>query len=144
VTESIQIRNFNFLNDYPEVLKLWENAGDGIHLHRSDENDEILKKLDRDPDLFLIAESRGRIIGAVMGAFDGRRGMVYHLAVAYSHRRRRLGRLLMEELEKRLRSKGCIRCYLMVAPENLEAASFYEDAGWSKLDLYVFGKDITE
>ena len=53
---------------------------------RSDTLDEISKKIIRDPNLFLVAEQKGVIIGAVIGGFDGRRGLVYHLAVAEKHR----------------------------------------------------------
>ena len=49
---------------------------------RSDTLAEITKKVQRDPDLFLVAEADGRLIGSVIGGFDGRRGMIYHLAVA--------------------------------------------------------------
>ncbi|MBU4225890.1 MAG: GNAT family N-acetyltransferase, partial [Chloroflexi bacterium] len=67
---------------------MWSLAGPGIHLRRSDEPDEIQKKLQRDPDLFLVAEYNGMVVGAVLGGFDGRRGLVYHLAVAENHRNR--------------------------------------------------------
>ena len=53
---------------------------------RSDTLAEIAKKLERDPDLFLVAESAGRIIGSVICGFDGRRGIIYHLAVASTFR----------------------------------------------------------
>ena len=138
----ILIREFSFPEDYPVVCRLWSLAGPGIHLRRSDELDEIQKKLQRDPDLFLLAEYEGALVGAVLGGFDGRRGLVYHLAVAENHRNRGVGALLMEELEKRLRAKGCIRTYLLVTRDNAEAIAFYEKGGWQKMDLYVYGKDI--
>ncbi|MGE5124033.1 MAG: hypothetical protein ACM3H7_05905, partial [Acidobacteriaceae bacterium] len=81
LSEDIILREFRFSTDYSQVIDLWRNAGSGIHLRRSDEREEILKKLQRDPDLFLVAESGGRTIGCVMGGFDGRRGLIYHLAV---------------------------------------------------------------
>jgi len=142
VSRPILIREFSFPEDYPVVCRLWSLAGPGIHLRRSDEPDEIQKKLQRDPDLFLLAEYEGTVVGAVLGGFDGRRGLVYHLAVAENHRNRGVGALLMEELEKRLRAKGCIRTYLLVTRDNAEAIAFYEKGGWQKMDLYVYGKDI--
>jgi ribosomal protein S18 acetylase RimI-like enzyme len=111
-------------------------------VRRSDEPEEIQKKLQRDPDLFLLAKEDGRVIGAVLGGFDGRRGLVYHLAVAEERRKQGIGALLMDELEKRLRAKGCLRTYLLVTYDNAEAIDFYEKHGWEKMDLHVFGKDI--
>jgi predicted N-acetyltransferase YhbS len=77
----ISVREIHFQEDFPAVRLLWENAGPGIHLQESDTPEEIWKKLQRDPDLFLVAEENGIIVGTVLGGFDGRRGMVYHMAV---------------------------------------------------------------
>jgi ribosomal protein S18 acetylase RimI-like enzyme len=78
-----------------------------------------------------------------VGGFDGRRGMVYHLAVEESFRSQGTGEMLMEELEHRLRIKGCIRCYLLVTTENDGAIRFYEKHGWKQMDeVYTYGKDL--
>jgi ribosomal protein S18 acetylase RimI-like enzyme len=142
VSRPPSIREFRYPDDYAAVRALWETAGPGIHMRRSDELQEIQKKLQRDPDLFLLAEQDGRVIGSVLGGFDGRRGMVYHLAVGAEYRRRGIGERLMEELEKRLRAKGCLRFYLLVTCDNEEAIGFYEKRGWEKMDLHIYGKDI--
>jgi ribosomal protein S18 acetylase RimI-like enzyme len=139
----VLIREFKYPEDYPAARLLWENAGPGIHLRRSDDPGEIQKKLQRDPDLFLIAEIDDKMVGTVLGGFDGRRGMVYHLAVSDQDRRLGIGELLMDELERRLKSKGCIRCYLLVTVENEDAMHFYKKRGWSHMNyVYTFGKDL--
>jgi len=138
----IKIREFSFPNDYKPVYELWENAGSGIQLRRSDEISEIKKKLERDPDLFLVAEYHNEIIGAVLGGYDGRRGLMYHLAVAEEYRQQGIGELLMISLEENLRKKGCIRYYLLVTKDNQTAIKFYKSRGWELLDLFVFAKDI--
>jgi ribosomal protein S18 acetylase RimI-like enzyme len=140
--DCISIRNFHFPNDYDKVLALWKSAGQGIHVRRSDEPGEIQKKLQRDPDLFLLAEQDGQVVGTVLGGFDGRRGMVYHLAVQVEYRLRGIGDALMEELERRLKQKGCIRYYLMVTNDNQEAIRFYEKRGWERMNLFAYGKDL--
>ena len=138
----MRIRDFRFPEDYEEVYNLWENAGSGIHLRRSDEPEEIAKKLQRDPTLFMLAEIDGRIVGSVIGGFDGRRGMMYHMAVAKHFRRKGIGTILMEALELRLKEKGCIRYYLLVAKDNIEAVDFYQKRGWEIMDLFALGKDL--
>lgn len=139
---NFSIRSFVYPDDYPKVQALWENAGSGIHLGRSDTLEEIAKKIQRDPDLFLIAEIDGQVVGAVLGGFDGRRGLVYHLAVEKAHRQRGIGAALMQALETRLSEKGCLRCYLLVTKENQEAMRFYAKRGWEQMDLYIYAKDI--
>ena len=139
---SVSIRVFSFPDDYPAVYTLWENAGTGIQLRRSDQIEEIAKKLERDPDLFLVAEIEKQIVGSVLGGFDGRRGMIYHMAVLMEYRRLGIALGLMEELERRLRVKGCIRYYLLVTEDNQEAIQFYKAHGWERMDLFAYGKDL--
>jgi ribosomal protein S18 acetylase RimI-like enzyme len=136
------IRNFVYPQDYTRIIKLWETAGDGIHVRRSDESKEIEKKLRRDSDLFLIAEVDGEIVGTVIGGFDGRRGMMYHLAVAQDHRKQGIATQLVDELEKRLRLKGCIRYYLLVTRDNEPAIRFYEKRGWKRMELFTYARDL--
>ena len=115
----------------------------GVRFSRSDVPAEIEKKIQRDPDLFLVAEEAEKIIATVIGGFDGRRGMIYHLAVAESHRRQGLADLLMAELEKRLIAKGAIRAYLLVHKDNLEARALYEKQKWISLDDdVIYSKNI--
>lgn len=136
------IRTFQYPRDLSPVLALWEGAGPGVHLGRSDTPEEIQKKLERDPELFLVAEKDGRIVGAVLGGFDGRRGLVYHLAVSQDCRNQGIGSALMEELEQRLKRKGCLRCYLLVVPGDETILDFYENRAWERLPLVIFSKDL--
>lgn len=138
----VGIRQFDFVKDYEEIIQLWENAGPGIHIGRSDSPQEITKKLNRDPDLFLVAEKDDKIIGSVLGGFDGRRGIMYHLAVFPEFRNLGIGEKLMSVLEDRLRAKGCIRYYLLVTVDNDTAIDFYQKRGWERLNLFAFGKDL--
>lgn len=115
----------------------------GVSVGRSDAPEQIEKKLQRDRDLFLVAEADGEIIGTIIGGFDGRRGLIYHLAVAASFRGQGIGSRLMDEVEVRLRAKGCIRCYLLVKVDNDEAVVYYEKRGWKRMDyVYTYGKDF--
>ena len=140
--DDLKLREFQFSTDYSQVINLWQNAGPGIHVRRSDETNEISKKLQRDPDLFLVVEAGGRIIGTVLGGFDGRRGMVYHLAVENSYRKKGIGTALMAELERRMKQKGCLKSYLLVTSDNEDAIRFYESQRWEQMDLLIFGKDL--
>jgi ribosomal protein S18 acetylase RimI-like enzyme len=140
---AILIREFRYSQDYEPAARLWQSMDKGVRFSRSDVPAEIEKKLSRDPDLFLVAESDGELVGTVIGGFDGRRGMVYHLAVANSHRRRGIAETLMLELEKRLVAKGCIRSYLLVHADNEEARSLYKKNNWVLLDDdVIYSKDL--
>ena len=139
----IQLREFNFPEDYAAARALWENAGPGINVRRSDEPEEIRKKLQYDPDLFLVAEVDGKLAGTVIGGFDGQRGLIYHLAVDVTFRQKGIGSLLMDEVERRLKAKGCLKCYLMVTLENEYAMRFYEGRGWERMStIHTYSKEF--
>ncbi len=137
----MQFREFT-LEDYEAVCALWAEYPNELGIGRSDARDEIAKKLRRDPDLFIVAEEEGQIAGTVIGGFDGRRGLIYHLAVAPPFRGRGLGRALMAEVERRLAAKGCIRAYLLVKPENLDVIEFYARMGWQTMPVTTMGKNL--
>jgi len=135
------MRELVFPQDYPRVARLWKTVGGGVKFGKSDTEEEIRTKLTRDPDLFLVVESDGEIIGTVLGGFDGRRAMIYHLAVAQNFRGKGIAHALMTEIENRLTAKGARKIYLMMNRDHPELIDFYAKLGWSVMDIYVAGKE---
>lgn len=136
----IVIREFA-LEDHDQVLALWLAAGPGVDRRPSDERDQVELKLQRDPDLFLVATLEDRIVGAVMGGWDGRRAYVYHLAVAPELRRRGVADALMDELEDRFRAKGALKAKCQVFVHNDDSLAFFRQRGWDIEDgLWPVGK----
>jgi ribosomal protein S18 acetylase RimI-like enzyme len=140
--QSWHIREFDFHKDYGQVANLWKTVGGGVKFSASDTEAEIQKKIQRDPDHFLVVESADQIVGTVLGGFDGRRGMVYHLAVAQSHRGLGIAHALMAEIERRITSKGALKIYLMMNKDHPELIDFYSKMGWSKMDVFLAGKEF--
>jgi ribosomal protein S18 acetylase RimI-like enzyme len=132
-----QLRNFH-PDDTPGVLALWQAAG--LILSRSDQPASLRHKLDRDPDLFLVLEEAGRVVGAVMGAYDGRRGWIYHLAVAPNRQGQGLGQQLVQALEARLQAKGCEKVNLLIEPTNHGVEAFYQKLGYHSDELIFMEK----
>ncbi len=143
MTSEIQIRQFCFPADYQQVIDLWSSIEKGVRVGRSDSAAEIEKKVARDPDLFLVAECDHKIMGSVIGGYDGRRGLIYHLAVSAAFRGQGIGSRLMDEVESRLRAKGCLKCYLLIASDNLEVGAFYQAHDWQPMtDVRLYGKNL--
>jgi ribosomal protein S18 acetylase RimI-like enzyme len=139
----VNIREFRFPDDYDSTVKLWSSMEVGVQVGRSDAPEEIQKKLLRDPDLFLVAEASNEIVGTILGGFDGRRGMIYHLAVRTSERNQGIGTLLLKEVEQRLQARGCKKCYLLVTVDNPDAIHFYEQKNWREMkNDRIFGKEF--
>ena len=129
-------------SDYADVLALWKSLP-GMGLSSADEPHSIAAFLDKNPTTSLVAEREGRIVGTVLGGWDGRRGYVYHLAVAIPSQAAGVGTALMDEVERRFAALGARRIHLMIYRDN-GAAAFYERRGWFKRDneLSLMSKDI--
>ena len=136
----MQVREFH-MSDYDAVVSLWQAAG--LQLSPSDDQAGIGRKLERDPDLFLVGVEHEGLVGAVMGAYDGRRGWVYHLAIHPSYQGRGLGTALIEQLEERLRRKGCRKVNLLIEPDNAQVQQFYEQLKYRRDELIFMEKWLT-
>jgi len=78
----------------------------------------------------LVAESAGRVVGAVIAGWDGWRGNIYRLAVDDEHRRRGIGAQLTEAAENYLRDRGVHRVTALVAHDDEAAGAFWDAAGY--------------
>ena len=140
--KAYKIRGLRFPEDMTAVTSLWLASAPGVHVGFSDSPDEIARKLARDPDLFLVAEVGDRLVGTVIGGYDGRRGLIYHLAVDSQYRSMGIGSALMKEVEHRLHQKGCYKAYLMVVKGNPEVENFYQNRGWSGMEVSLLAKEL--
>lgn len=134
----MQIREFQ-LSDYDETVKLWKSSG--LILRPGDDLEGIKLKVERDPDLFLVAEDGGEIAGVVMGAWDGRRGWINRLAVKPNRRRAGTGRALVGELERRFLRKGAKKVNAQIYRWNTASFDFFKSVGYEvHSDLVMIGK----
>ena len=82
----------------------------------------------------------GKIIGSVIGGFDGRRGMIYHLAVEEAYRQQGVGAALMDELEAPPAGQRLPALLPAGHQDNEAAIRFYEASGWERMDLHILRK----
>lgn len=80
--------------------------------------------------LLVAVDSRGDIVGVVLGTFDGRRGWIFRLAVHSGSRRGGVARALITELEMRLAAAGAARVNLLVLPDNVDGLRFWQRLGY--------------
>ncbi len=120
------------IEHYDEVAELWRKAG--IELGSSDSIDEVTRVLNRNPDLFLIGKVQEKVIAVVMGAFDGRRGYVHHLAIDPDYQKKKYGKMMMDELIERFRKKKVHKIHLFIEKYNKEVVDFYRKLGWEVRD----------
>jgi ribosomal protein S18 acetylase RimI-like enzyme len=127
----MKIENFTMQN-YQEVLDLWKRAGIGVS--SSDTKEETMLILERNPELFLIGKEQEKIIAVVIGAFDGRRGYVHHLAVDPDYQKKGYGKVIMDNLIERFRQKRIHKIHLFIQKDNKGVLEFYSKQGWETRD----------
>jgi len=117
---------------YDEVVELWKKAGIGVG--SSDMIDEVTRVLNRNPDLFLIGKVQKKVIAVVIGAFDGRRGYVHHLAVDPDYQKMGFGKIIMEALIEQFRVKNIQKVHLFIQKSNKNVVEYYNNLGWEVRD----------
>jgi len=134
----VEIRRYH-AGDGEALRALWAAIG----FRSIGDDDESLDRLaDRNPGLVLVAIEGGRVVGSALGAWDGRRGWIYHLGTATDRRHQGLGRRLVQEVERKLRQLGCPKVNVIVRDENPEAATFWEALGYASPPSRQFGKEL--
>jgi ribosomal protein S18 acetylase RimI-like enzyme len=124
------------------VIRLWQDCG--LVVPWNDPVRDIGRKLDQQPELFLVGEAEGEVVATVMVGYDGHRGWINYLGVRPSHQKRGIGRLIMSEAEARLRSLGCPKINLQVRSTNTAAFAFCEAIGFVADDVLSMGKRLVD
>ena len=138
--EQYIIRPFK-LKDKNSVVELWKIC----RLTRPWNNPEkdIERKLNVQSEMFLVLEIQGSIIGSVMAAYDGHRGVINYLAVHPGYQKKGYGKILMTHVEQELLNKGCPKINLLVRSDNLNVKRFYKGLHYDEQDdVKVFGKRL--
>lgn len=130
---NMQIRTFK-QSDTEDVVKLWTTCG----LTRPWNNPylDIQRKLEVDPQWFVVGEVDGKTMASAMFGYEGHRGWVNYLAVSPEYQRRGYAKQLMQYGENLLLAVGCPKLNLQVRDTNKEALGFYAALGY-KIDASV-------
>jgi len=127
-------------SDQAAVVELWRRCD--LTRPWNDPAKDIARKLRVNPELFLIGEIDGEIVGTVMAGYEGHRGWINYLAVSPEHRRRGLARGMMDEAERLLRAAGCPKINLQVRHSNREVIEFYQRIGYAIDEVTSLGKRL--
>jgi ribosomal protein S18 acetylase RimI-like enzyme len=119
--------------DAEAVLQLWRQAEAVPTV--TDSVDALRGAIESGAQV-LVAEVDGRLVGSIIGTFDGWRGNIYRLAVHPEFRRRGIARALVVEVEKRLSQRGAKRVNALVSKDQPAATDFWQAVGYDQ-DLRI-------
>ena len=128
------------MSEEEEVVVLWEACG--LLVPWNDPRRDIQRKLEVQPELFLVGCLDGKLVASVMAGYEGHRGWVNYLAVHPDYRRRGIGKQMMGRVEELLLGLGCPKINLQVRKTNREVINFYQGIGFKNDEVIGLGKRL--
>ena len=135
----MQIRPYQ-PQDLDAVIQLW--LGCGLVPTWSDPVKDIARKMQVQPELFLVGTVQGELMASVMAGYEGHRGWVNYLAVAPAHQKNSHARTLMQEVERLLLARGCPKINLQIRSSNAQVIAFYKAIGYAQDDVVSMGRRL--
>ena len=133
------IRAYNE-KDKEAVISLWNECG--LVAPQNNPDKDIERKLQVDPDLFLVGVSENKVVASVMGGYEGHRGWINYLAVKPTEQRKGYGQSIMQTVEQLIKDKGCPKINLQVRTTNEEVIAFYSAIGYGDDNVVGLGKRL--
>lgn len=124
----VQIRRLR-LEDLGEVRALWKICG--LSEEPEDGDDSMAEFLGAPQSAGFVALADARIVGAVLCGNDGRYGYLHHLGVDPGHRRRNIGRALIDACNQHL---STLHVAILVRGANVGGLSFWREMGYTRVD----------
>jgi GNAT superfamily N-acetyltransferase len=136
--QEVVIREFRIV-DGDGLRTLWRDSGFG---ELGDDDRSLARLARRNPGLLLVAADGSRIVGSALGAWDGRRGWIYHVATARSHRRQGIATKLVDQVERALVALGCPKANVVVRPDSDGGDEFWTNRGYAISPARHYGKKL--
>jgi ribosomal protein S18 acetylase RimI-like enzyme len=122
------------IEDYDELVALWSAAGLPARPAGRDTRAEIARQLALPSSIYLAARADGRMVGAVLGTHDGRKGWINRLAVLPEHQGQGIARLLVEEAERRLAGEGIGIVACLIEGWNAASVEVFKRLGYEPFE----------
>ncbi|MBT4014728.1 MAG: GNAT family acetyltransferase [Deltaproteobacteria bacterium] len=127
-------------DDEESLVSLWQVCE--LTVPWNNPHKDIARKLQVQPELFLVGILDSRLIATVMGGYDGHRGWINYLAVHPDFQGNGYGQGIMNSVETALREMGCPKINLQIRTGNDKIGSFYQKLGFTNDHVVSMGKRL--
>jgi GNAT superfamily N-acetyltransferase len=117
-------------DDAESILRLWKDSG--ASMLAIDEVEQVRRVVVNPAAVLLLAEAEQKIVGTLLGTFDGWRGNLYRLVVHPRWRRQGIGRELVRQVEHVFRTWGVRRITALIEVDRPWAAEFWTSVGYPR------------
>jgi ribosomal protein S18 acetylase RimI-like enzyme len=118
-------------SDYDAVVVVWTASGLRVSPAGRESRENFIRQLQRFPDLYLVAEAAGRIVGVCLGSHDARKGWINRLAVLPECRRRGVASALVQACDQAIRRQDIEIVCALVEAQNAESCALFESLGFA-------------
>ncbi len=144
--KQIEVRPLT-IKDYHAMVELWKRAGLPFKPRGRDSKRVIERQMKAAPEFFIGAFHEDKLVGVVIGSYDGRmKGWINRLAVDPAYRRRGIAQQLTSRLEKALKKQGATIFCALVEDPNEESVRLFQRMGYTvhKEILYITKRESEE
>ena len=117
-------------DDYEAVRELWSQSGLPFRPGIRDSKEGFRRQIEQFEGLYLVATDGDRIVGAILGSHDVRKGWINRLAVSPPYRRRGIAEALVRVCEAAIRALGIEIVATLVEEPNDASCKFFEKVGY--------------
>lgn len=120
------------MEDYDDIVELWKRASLPFKPKGRESKQMMEQQMKAFPKLFIGAFHEGKLVGVVIGSYEGRmKGWINRLAVDPEYRQKGIAQQLVKSVEKALEKHGAaIFCALIEVP-NEESLGLFQKMGYA-------------
>jgi hypothetical protein len=126
-------------SDYSQLIKLYQTSGEFKVDEITDSEDNIKRKIERDPKSILLAEENGELLGSVSIIEDGRIALLFRfVAKGSNEEKENISKQILHEAESLLKDRGYEEVHNTVPLDDLTALTEKEGIGFTKGNAYMW------
>ncbi len=121
---------FMEIEDYEKCYHLWLTI-QGFAIRSLDDSKQGIERfLKRNPEMSVVAQQDGEIVGSILCGHDGRRGCFYHVCVNPEYRNQGIGNKMTDLALSAMKREEISKVSLVAFEYNKLGNSFWQDLGW--------------